>query len=265
GVAFDFDLENFSFNRFASFYRGSLDLTSGAVAVGDTIEILGSAPFGSNYNTMWNAYATDYPDQSLTGRQSAHVYNGTITLDDAEIVALMNSGDTSRDNMDTISSYLTGELQKIDGFESAGVWWSTSGAFYYHNPFANGYRVDIGSISSSATLGGGVVDPIYADNLFHVVYDHVTKNSIEIVDARLAEVAEYQAKVGAAVNALYSVIDNLSSVKANTEGSRSRILDADYAKTTAELARAQIIQQAGMAMTAQANALPEVVLTLLGA
>ena len=263
GVTLDFDLENLSFNRFASYYRGSLDVSSGAVAVGDTIEVLGSAPFGSNYNTMYYAYASDYPDQSLAGRQGAHVYNGTITISDAEIVALMNSGDTSRENMDKISSYLTGELQKIDGFESAGVWWSASGAFYYHSPFADGYRVDIGSISSSATLGGGIVDPVYADNLFHVVYDHVTKNAVEIVDARLAEVAEYQAKVGAAVNALYSVIDNLSSVKANSESSRSRILDADYAKTTAQLARDQIIQQAGMAMIAQANALPKVVLSLL--
>lgn len=263
GTTFDFDLENFSFNRFASYYRGSLDLSSGSVSIGDTIEVLGSAPFGSNYNTMWNAYSSDYTDQSLSGRQGVHIYNGTITINDAEIVSLMNSGDTSRENMDKISSYLTGEIQKIDGFESAGVWWSTSGAFYYHNPFANGYRVDIGSINSSATLGGGVVDPIYADNLFHIVYDHVTKNAIEIVDARLDEVAEYQAKVGAAANALYSVIDNLSSVKTNTETSRSRILDTDYAKTSAQMASAQIIQQAGMAMIAQANMVPAAVLTLL--
>lgn len=79
--------------------------------------MLGSAPFGSNYNTMWNAYASDYTDQSLAGRQGAHIYSGTITISDAEIVSLMNSGDTSRENMDKISSYLTGEMQKIDGFE----------------------------------------------------------------------------------------------------------------------------------------------------
>ena len=91
----------------------------------------------------------------------------------------------------------------------------------------------------------------------------MTKNAIEIVDARLDEVAEYQAKVGAAANALYSVIDNLSSVKTNTEASRSRILDTDYAKTSAQMASAQIIQQAGMAMIAQANMVPAAVLTLL--
>ena len=263
GVTFDFDLENFSFDIFSSWY-GEWGLMSGTPrAVGDTFEILGSAPFGSNYGTMSEAYAADYPDQSLTGRQSAHVYKGTITLGDAEIVALINSGDTSRDNMDTISSYLTGELQKIDGFESAGVWWSNGSYFVYHNPFADGYRVDIGSFSSSAGIAGLVADPAYANNQFHIVYDHVTKNAVEIVDARLAEVAEYQAKVGAAVNALYSVIDNLSSAKANSESSRSRIRDADYAKTTAQLARNQIVQQAGMAMIAQANALPEIVLKLL--
>ena len=263
-VTVDIELENFSFDRFASYYRGSMDTSSGAVAVGDTIEILGSAPFGSNYNTMWDAYSSDYPDQSLTGRQNAHVHNGTITINDAEIVALMNSGDTSRANMDKISSYLTGELQKIDGFESAGVWWSNSGAFFYHNPFENGYRVDIGEINSAASLGGGVVDPFYADSFFHIVYDHVTKNAIEIVDARLNEVTAYRAKVGSTVNALTSVVDNLMSSKINAESARSRVIDTDYAKVTSEMVRARVIQEAGMAMVSQANITPRTVLNLLG-
>ena len=192
------------------------------------------------------------------------VHNGTITINDAEIVALMNSGDTSRANMDKISSYLTGELQKIDGFESAGVWWSDSGAFFYHNPFENGYRVDIGEINSAASLGGGVVDPFYADSFFHIVYDHVTKNAIEIVDARLNEVTAYRAKVGSTVNALTSVVDNLMSSKINAESARSRVIDTDYAQVTSEMVRARVIQEAGMAMVSQANLTPRIVLNLLG-
>jgi flagellin len=52
-------------------------------------------------------------------------------------------------------------------------------------------------------------------------------------------------------------------VKTNSEGARSRILDTDYASATSELARTQIIQQAGTAMLAQANVLPQTVLALL--
>ena len=56
-------------------------------------------------------------------------------------------------------------------------------------------------------------------------------------------------------NQLTYAVDNLASVKVNAEASRSRILDTDYAQETSELARTQIIQQAGTAMLAQANQL----------
>ena len=68
---------------------------------------------------------------------------------------------------------------------------------------------------------------------------------------------------GAAVNQLTYAVDNLSNVKVNSEAARSRILDTDYAQETSELARTQIIQQAGTAMLAQANQLPQTVLSLL--
>ena len=65
------------------------------------------------------------------------------------------------------------------------------------------------------------------------------------------------------MNQLTYAVDNLSNVRVNAEASRSRIMDADYAVETSELARTQIIQQAGTAMLAQANQLPQTVLSLL--
>ncbi len=59
------------------------------------------------------------------------------------------------------------------------------------------------------------------------------------------------------------MLSQLSSAKENTEAARSRIMDADYAVETANLSRSQILQQAGTAMLAQANALPQNVLSLL--
>jgi len=72
-----------------------------------------------------------------------------------------------------------------------------------------------------------------------------------------------RAKLGAVINRLTSAADNMSNVAQNVAESRSRILDTDYATATTELARTMIIQQAGTAVLAQANQLPQTVLALL--
>ena len=72
-----------------------------------------------------------------------------------------------------------------------------------------------------------------------------------------------RAKFGAAINRLEYASDNLANVSQNTSASRSRVLDADYASETTELAKTQIIQQAATAMLAQANQYPQTVLALL--
>ena len=87
--------------------------------------------------------------------------------------------------------------------------------------------------------------------------------AITAVDTAITAVNTQRATFGAAINQLTYAIDNLASVKVNAEASRSRVLDADYAKETSELARTQIISQAGTAMLAQANQLPQTVLSLL--
>jgi flagellin len=83
------------------------------------------------------------------------------------------------------------------------------------------------------------------------------------IDSAISAVSTQRATFGAAVNQLTYAIDNLASVKVNAEASRSRILDTDYATETSELARTQIIQQAGTAMLAQANQTAVGVLALL--
>ena len=87
--------------------------------------------------------------------------------------------------------------------------------------------------------------------------------AVTAIDSAITAVNNQRATFGAAVNQLTYAIDNLARVKVNAEASRSRVLDADYARETSELARTQIIQQAGTAMLAQANQLPQTVLSLL--
>ena len=83
------------------------------------------------------------------------------------------------------------------------------------------------------------------------------------IDSAITSVNTQRATFGAAVNQLSYAVDNLANVKVNSEAARSRVLDTDYARETSELARASIIQQAGTAMLAQANQLPQTVLSLL--
>ena len=86
---------------------------------------------------------------------------------------------------------------------------------------------------------------------------------ITAADVAIGAVSTQRATFGAISNRLEHAIDNLTNVKTNTEAARSRILDTDYATATSDLARTQIIQQAGTAMLAQANQLPQTVLALL--
>ncbi|MDT8311350.1 MAG: flagellin [Methylophaga sp.] len=89
-------------------------------------------------------------------------------------------------------------------------------------------------------------------------------DAINRVDAGLKAVSDLRSTFGAIQNRFESTIANLGSTVENLSASRSRIQDADFAAETANLTRAQILQQAGTTILAQANALPQNVLTLLG-
>jgi flagellin len=88
-------------------------------------------------------------------------------------------------------------------------------------------------------------------------------SALAAVDAALTQVSSTRAQLGAVQNRFTAVISNLSTASENASASRSRILDTDFAAETANLTRGQILQQAGTAMLAQANSLPNTVLTLL--
>jgi flagellin len=90
-----------------------------------------------------------------------------------------------------------------------------------------------------------------------------SNSAITTLDVALTSVNKARAELGAVINRLNYAVDNLSNVSVNTSASRSRILDADYAKASAELSRTQIISQAATAMLAQANQQPQSVLQLL--
>jgi flagellin len=88
-------------------------------------------------------------------------------------------------------------------------------------------------------------------------------NVIDAIDTALDTINTERAEIGGSQSRFESVVSQLQIARENQEASRSRIMDTDFAEETARLTRAQILQQAGTAMLAQANALPNNVLSLL--
>ena len=102
-------------------------------------------------------------------------------------------------------------------------------------------------------------------NLGAVDLDGNPQYSISIFDAAIDAVASERARLGAVQNRMETAVSSLSVMNENITASRSRIVDADYAAEVATLTRSQILQQAGTAITAQANAININVLQLLTA
>jgi len=88
-------------------------------------------------------------------------------------------------------------------------------------------------------------------------------SALSTIDTAIQDIDTFRATLGASINRLTYTSDNLTNIAQNTTDSRSRIMDADYAKVSSELARTQIIQQAATAVLAQANQDQQSVLKLL--
>ncbi len=109
------------------------------------------------------------------------------------------------------------------------------------------------NIGTATGTGLGTVDTVAAAQLM-----------IAAADQALEDVSTLRSDLGAVQNRFESTISNLSTIAQNLDASRSRIEDADFASETAKMTRAQILQQAGVSVLAQANSLPQTVLKLLG-
>ena len=118
---------------------------------------------------------------------------------------------------------------------------------------------DATTVTNSTSSRGLAAGAMFAD----ISTSLGAQNAIKTVDHALGKVDAARASSGAVMNRLEYAADNLTNVSQNSAAARSRIMDADYASETTELARTQIIQQAAIAMLAQANQSQQAVLALL--
>jgi len=130
---------------------------------------------------------------------------------------------------------------------------------------ASGFAFGAGAIASAAAASGTSASgaALVAVNTLDVTTTTGATNALRIVDSALAAVNGQRANFGALQSRFEATIANLATTGENLSASRSRIRDADFAAETANLSRNQILQQAGTAMLAQANQLPQQVLSLL--
>lgn len=140
---------------------------------------------------------------------------------------------------------------------------------------ANGFEA-VGTItfdsSKPMTVGGSNFAEVSSETigLLSTVEDldlttaQGAQDAIAVVDGAIANIDSQRAQLGAVQNRFENTIANLQNISENVSAARSRIQDTDYAAESAELTKQQILQQAGTSVLAQANQLPQSVLSLLG-
>jgi flagellin len=163
------------------------------------------------------------------------------------------NGTTDRANLDTEYQQLSAEITRVAAqtkFNGTAIVGASAGANVFQVGANNGDTLTI-TTAAIATVAGDVLTSGNAST------------AVAALDAKLDAITTNRATYGAAMSRFSLAISNLSITQENQAAARSRIVDADFAAETANMSRAQILQQAGTAMVAQANQLSNNVMSLL--
>jgi flagellin len=250
--------------------RGQVDHT----AVTDIASVQGALGAGWSITSVdGSTVGTDIATSNAVGDSEVHVYTHS-------------EGDTVSITFDTTSGSTAAKAavvgnQLLTASSSAQAWETAITSYDIANGTTTEVPTDISTASDKTLPIGSIENTIALNNdvirvdFGNLVTDMATitasnvqtqddaQGALAKLDAGIKSINEQRSTFGSAVNRLEHAVDNMTNIKNNAEASRSRIVDTDYAKTTSELAKAQIIQQAGTAMLAQANQLPQSVLSLL--
>ncbi len=171
-----------------------------------------------------------------------------------------NSGG-DRANLDAEFQQLNSEVTRVlTGTKFNGTAVLNAAATLDFQVGANNAATDKISVSTTNLATGTGVSAVTAGAITTAA---LSLTAIDNIDTAITEISTARATFGAVQNRFESVISNLQVNSENQAASRGRIVDADFAAETANLSKSQVLQQAGMAMVAQANALPNGVMQLL--
>jgi flagellin len=246
-----------------SFKTGGTDTTGAAVNTADHLNAAIQAFNDASGKTGFTASAvqTDAGDWAIKltseSGQDLRISNdsaaavGTVSIADIAVL----DGDTSTASALGVSLAAGNADGKWDGGNriTGRVLFDSDKSFSITTTVADAFKAGAGTY-------GGQLQKVSALDVSS--YDAALR-TLSIVDSALTSLTGQRARYGATQTRFENTISNLQTTSENLSASRSRILDTDFAAETANLTRAQILQQAGVAMLAQANALPNSVLTLL--
>jgi flagellin len=223
------------------------DLDVNGVAVIDTLDVATTAITVTAVRDAINAVS----DQTGV-TASVNGADITLTAADGRNIVVDESGSTQQAATEALSS------GDFDGSDAGAVTQrgtitlsATSSIAFTGTTAPAGFAADI------AVDANGVDD-------INISTANGAQTAIKRLDAALSSINSNRASMGALQNRFESTISNLQNVAENLSAARGRIQDADFASETAMLSKAQILQQAGVGMLAQANAAPQLALQLLG-
>jgi len=176
-----------------------------------------------------------------------------------------NSG-SDKDSLNQEFQQLGSEIGRVlagTTFNGAAILGASAGALTFQVG-ANTTTNDSITITTTNMVTDASITAVTASVIDSTVASGTALNTvIDDIDAAINDVNSQRATFGASQNRFNAVVSNLQSSVENQSAAASRITDADFASETANMSRAQILQQAGTAMVAQANQLPQSVLKLL--
>jgi len=179
----------------------------------------------------------------------------------------------SNDQKKSISSEMRKLLDGIDaiqartkfGSSTTTLFAGTAISVYSSKESSDVVTITSGSLSTVSTASGGAASTLstHVTTAATTVTQAVFQNITSAVSTYITAIDTQRGLLGATQNQMEYSVNNITELSANLASARSRVIDTDYASETAQLTKGQILQQAATAMLAQANQMPNVILSLL--
>jgi flagellin len=267
--------------RIESYVAGAVGAGSFSLQVSDTAaEFIGGASANAAVAISYNvASATDLTNlaDAINAKAGATGVTAELSADRAS-VTLTHSEGSNVAIIDANGAATSGNVFSVQGLNADG---SVSGGpialadaqaggndstlVHADVTFTSSQSFSVTSAAAGALFGATTANASTLSNVGSIDIGTQTgaNNALAVLDGALGFVTDLRGTLGAVQNRLSATISNLTNISENVSTARSRIEDADFAAETAQLSRNQILQQAGIAMLAQANASPQSVLSLL--
>jgi len=237
------------------------------------------------FNAFDSTTGTVLTAQQITDAVNAQSSNTGVT-------AVLNGADlqlTAADGRDIAIGQTSG-TGVGGGITAGGAITTVDGIVYQNGSIGTFANATTGGTDSATEINGGTISLTATENItvtgdgvilgfanagFTIAKDTTTLDTVDIstvvgsneaiqrVDAALTTISTLRSSLGAIQNRFESTVSNLQAVSENLSAARGRIQDADFASETANLTKAQILQQAGISILTQANTLPQAALSLL--